>query len=128
MITELTCSTLLMLGIVTRRATVPLLPMLLVLLLVYPVDWPNNLLWGSMLLFLLTRGTGRFSVDRTIERHFVARGRYQWTDVHIVLGAQARRYPLSRECNHLGDPLRRIIFSICVPFILDSGLLADTYG
>jgi|RhiMetdeSRZDD1v2_1073273.scaffolds.fasta_scaffold702477_1 hypothetical protein len=128
MITELTCSTLLMLGIVTRGATLPLLPMLLVLLLVYPVDWPNNLLWGSILLFLLTRGTGRFSVDRTIERHFVARGRYQWTDVHIVLGAQARRCPLSRECNHLGDPLRRIIFSICVPFILDSGLLADTYG
>jgi putative oxidoreductase len=91
MITELTCSTLLMLGIVTRGATLPLLPMLLVLLLVYPVDWPNNLLWRSILLFLLTRGTGRFSVDRTIERHFVARGRYQWTDVHIVLGAQARR-------------------------------------
>jgi len=45
MITELTCSTLLMLGIVTRGATLPLLPMLLVLLLVYPVDWPNNLLW-----------------------------------------------------------------------------------
>jgi putative oxidoreductase len=71
MINELTCSTLLMLGIVTRVATLPLLAMLLVLQLVYPVDWPNNLLWGSVLLFLLTRGPGRFSVDRIIERHFV---------------------------------------------------------
>jgi putative oxidoreductase len=71
MINELTCSTLLMLGIVTRVATLPLLAMLLVLQLVYPVDWPNNLLWGSILLFLLTRGPGRISVDRIIERHFV---------------------------------------------------------
>ena len=73
MINELTCSTLLMLGIVTRVATLPLLAMLLVLQLVYPADWPNNVLWGSILLFLLTRGPGQFSVDRTIERHFVKR-------------------------------------------------------
>jgi putative oxidoreductase len=62
-----------MLGIVTRVATLPLLAMLLVLQLVYPADWPNNVLWGSMLLFLLTRGPGQFSVDHTIERHFVKR-------------------------------------------------------
>jgi putative oxidoreductase len=73
MINELTCSTLLMLGIVTRLATLPLLAMLLVLQLVYPVDWPNNVLWASILLFLLTRGPGRFSVDSFIERHFLAR-------------------------------------------------------
>ena len=75
MINELTCSTLLMLGIVTRVATLPLLAMLLVLQLVYPADWPNNLLWGSILLFLLTRGPGRFSVDHIVERHFVKRSR-----------------------------------------------------
>jgi putative oxidoreductase len=73
MINELTCSTLLMLGIVTRLATLPLLAMLLVLQLVYPADWPNNVLWASILLFLLTRGPGRFSVDSIIERHFLAR-------------------------------------------------------
>jgi putative oxidoreductase len=73
MINELTCSTLLMLGIVTRLATLPLLAMLLVLQLVYPVDWPNNVLWASILLYLLTRGPGRFSVDSIIERHFLAR-------------------------------------------------------
>jgi putative oxidoreductase len=73
MINELTCSTLLILGIATRVATLPLLAMLLVLQLVYPVDWPNNLLWGSILLFLLTRGPGQFSVDQMIERHFLKR-------------------------------------------------------
>ena len=71
MINELTCSTLLMLGIVTRVATLPLLAMLLVLQIVYPTDWPNNLLWGSILLFLLTRGPGSLSVDHIIERHFL---------------------------------------------------------
>ena len=73
MINELACSALLMLGIVTRVATLPLLAMLLVLQLVYPVDWPNNLLWGSILLFLLTRGPGQFSVDQMIERPFLKR-------------------------------------------------------
>ena len=73
MINELACSALLMLGIVTRVATLPLLAMLLVLQLVYPVDWPNNLLWGSILLFLLTRGPGPLSVDYIIERLFLKR-------------------------------------------------------
>jgi putative oxidoreductase len=73
MINELTCSTLLILGIVTRVATLPLLAMLLVLQLVYPADWPNNLLWGSILLFLLTRGPGPFSLDHVIEGYFVKR-------------------------------------------------------
>ena len=71
MINELTCSTLLILGIVARVATLPLLAMLLVLQIVYPTDWPNNLLWGSILLFLLTRGPGSLSVDHIIERHFL---------------------------------------------------------
>src|SRR5262249_25576148 len=44
-----------------------------------------------------------------------------WPTAHRQRGAT-----LSTECYHLGDPLRRIIFSICVPFILDSALLADT--
>ncbi len=73
MVNELTCSTLLMLGIVTRVATLPLLAMLLVLLLVYPADWPDNVLWASILLFLLTRGPGPLALDRIIERRFVKR-------------------------------------------------------
>ena len=68
MINELTFSTLLMAGLVTRVATLPLLAMILVIQLVYPADWPNNVLWGSILLFLLTRGPGPFSIDHLIER------------------------------------------------------------
>lgn len=73
MVNELTCSTLLMLGIVTRVATLPLLVMLLVLQLVYPADWPDNVLWGSILVFLLTRGPGPLALDQIIERRFVKR-------------------------------------------------------
>jgi putative oxidoreductase len=68
MINELTCSTLLIIGLATRIATLPLLAMILVIQLVYPVDWPDHVLWGSLLVFLLTRGPGRFSIDAVITR------------------------------------------------------------
>jgi putative oxidoreductase len=74
MINELTCSTLLLLGLATRLATLPLLAMILVLQIVYPGDWPDYVLWGSILIFLLTRGPGSISIDYLIERHFVKRG------------------------------------------------------
>jgi len=70
MINELTCSTLLMLGFASRLATLPLLAMILLIQIVYPVDWPDHVLWGSILLFLLTRGPGSFSIDHLIERYF----------------------------------------------------------
>jgi putative oxidoreductase len=73
MVNELTCSILLILGLATRVATVPLLAMISVIQLVYPADWPNHVLWGSILVFLLTRGAGPFSVDRIIGRHFLKR-------------------------------------------------------
>ena len=34
--------------------------------LVYPQAWPEHLVWGSILVFLLTRGPGAFSLDRLI--------------------------------------------------------------
>jgi len=73
MVNELTCSILLILGLATRVATVPLLAMISVIQLVYPTDWPNHVLWGSILMLLLTRGAGPFSVDRIIGRHFLKR-------------------------------------------------------
>jgi putative oxidoreductase len=73
MINELTCSTLLMLGLATRFATLPLLAMVLLFQVVYPTDWPNHVLWGSMLGFLLTRGPGPLSADYLIERYFLKR-------------------------------------------------------
>jgi putative oxidoreductase len=68
---ELGCSTLLVLGLATRLATLPLLGMIAVIqLFVYPSAWPEHLTWGSILLLLLTRGGGTVSLD-----HLVARAR-----------------------------------------------------
>ena len=61
---ELGCSTLLVLGLATRLATLPLLGMLAVIqTFVYPHSWSDHLIWGSILLFLLTRGAGTVSLD-----------------------------------------------------------------
>jgi putative oxidoreductase len=69
MINELTCSLLLLLGLATRLATLPLLAMILIIQIVYPTAWPDHVLWGSILIFLLTRGPGPFSIDYLIERY-----------------------------------------------------------
>ena len=67
MVFEIGCSALLIMGLATRGATVPLLGMLAVIqLFVYPNAWSEHLAWGSILLFLLTRGGGTFSLDRAI--------------------------------------------------------------
>lgn len=71
MIDELTCSTLLLLGLLTRLATLPLVGMMLVIQIVYPSAWPDHVLWGSVLFFLLTRGPGPFSIDYVIDRYFL---------------------------------------------------------
>lgn len=66
---ELTFSVLLIVGLATRLATLPLLGMVLVIqVLVYPQAWPEHLLWASILVFLLTRGPGELSLDGLIER------------------------------------------------------------
>ena len=62
---EFGCSILLALGLATRLATLPLLGMLAVIqTFVYPNSWSDHLTWGSILLFLLTRGAGAISLDR----------------------------------------------------------------
>jgi putative oxidoreductase len=74
MINELTTSTLLFLGLATRLATLPLLGMISVIqIFVYPNAWPDHVLWGSALIFLLTRGPGMLSVDHLIERYLIER-------------------------------------------------------
>ena len=68
---ELTFPVLLILGLATRLATLPLLGMILVIqTFVYPQAWVDHLLWGSILLFLLSRGPGAISLDALIERRF----------------------------------------------------------
>jgi putative oxidoreductase len=64
---ELGCSSLLILGLATRLATLPLLGMIMTIqLFVYPQAWPEHLVWSSILVFLLTRGPGAMSLDRMI--------------------------------------------------------------
>lgn len=64
---EIGCSVLLVLGLATRLATLPLLGMIAVIqTFVYPNAYAEHLTWTSILLFLLTRGGGPWSVDRAI--------------------------------------------------------------
>ena len=66
---ELGCPLLLMAGLATRLATLPLLGMIAVIqLFVYPSAWPEHLTWVSILVFLLTRGAGPISIDRLLRR------------------------------------------------------------
>jgi putative oxidoreductase len=75
---ELTNPILLFVGLATRLATLPFLGMLTVIqIFVYPNAWAEHLVWGSILLFLLTRGPGVFSLDHVIVRMMEARPRVQ---------------------------------------------------
>jgi putative oxidoreductase len=68
---ELTFPVLLIVGLATRFATLPLLGMIAVIqTFVYPQAWTDHLLWGSILIFLLSRGPGALSLDHLIERRF----------------------------------------------------------
>jgi putative oxidoreductase len=66
---ELGCSTLIFAGLATRLAALPLLGMTLVIqTFVYPENWVEHLTWASMLLFLVSRGPGKLSIDHAICR------------------------------------------------------------
>jgi len=66
---EIVFSILLLLGLATRLATLPLLGMVLVIqVFVYPQAWTEHLLWATVLLLLLTHGPGKLSLDHAIER------------------------------------------------------------
>ena len=60
----LSCPVLLALGLATRLAALPLLAMTAVIqTFVYPQNWPEHLTWAAMLLFLVVRGGGTYSLD-----------------------------------------------------------------
>src|SRR5215470_8577733 len=66
---ELGCSALILLGLLTRLATLPLLGMVFVIqTFVYPENWVEHLTWAAMLVFLLTRGPGPVSLDQLLAR------------------------------------------------------------
>jgi putative oxidoreductase len=71
---ELSTPVLLVLGLLTRPAAFILLGMTAVIeILVYPQAWPTHIQWAAMLLVLLCRGPGRFSLDHAIWRWLDAR-------------------------------------------------------
>ena len=68
MTVELGAPLFLFAGLATRLATLPLIGMTLVIVtLVYPASWAESLLWGSVLVMILTRGPGAISLDHVIE-------------------------------------------------------------
>ena len=68
---ELTTPVLLILGLATRIACLPMIGMTLVIqTFVYPQSWSEHLTWMTFLLLLLTRGPGVVSLDHVIRRIF----------------------------------------------------------
>lgn len=64
---ELSAPVLLVLGLFARLGAAALLTMTLVIqFLVYPANWPEHLMWASILAYVLTRGPGALSIDRAI--------------------------------------------------------------
>ncbi|HLG90351.1 MAG TPA: DoxX family protein [Alphaproteobacteria bacterium] len=69
---ELSCPILLVAGLATRLATLPMLGMTFVIeAFVYPEDWIEHLTWASLLIFILTRGPGVVSLDHWLVRRFL---------------------------------------------------------
>ncbi len=71
---ELSTPILLILGLFTRVATLPMIAMTLVIqIFVYPMSWADHLAWMTFLLLLLSRGPGVLSLDhlakKTLDRH-----------------------------------------------------------
>lgn len=68
---ELTTPVLLILGLATRLACLPMIGMTLVIqTFVYPQSWVEHLTWMTFLLLLVSRGPGLISADHLISRLF----------------------------------------------------------
>lgn len=61
---ELAAPAFILVGLATRLATLPLIALTLTIqFLVYPISYPDHLLWFAILVCILTRGPGGISVD-----------------------------------------------------------------
>jgi putative oxidoreductase len=66
---ELVAAFLLFIGLGARFAAFALLGLTATIqLFVYPENWPDHLLWASILTYVLSRGPGRLSVDHLVAR------------------------------------------------------------
>lgn len=65
--TELTGAVLLFIGLATRLSALALLGLVAVIqVFVYPENWPDHILWASLLLLLARTGAGKLSVDHLL--------------------------------------------------------------
>ena len=86
---EVTTPVLLVLGLLTRPAALVLLGMTAVIeIFVYPQAWPTHIQWAAMLLVLLCRGAGAFSLDALIERLW-SRFQGNQTNLNVKFGANS---------------------------------------
>ena len=66
---EIVCSVLVLIGLGTRLAALPLLGMtVFIQLFVYWTSWPQHILWAAILIYLIARGGGSWSFDRLLLR------------------------------------------------------------
>ncbi|MBZ9822829.1 DoxX family protein [Mesorhizobium sp. CA4] len=73
---EIAGSVLIFFGLFSRLAALMLLGVVSVIqIFVYPENWAEHLLWASLLLLVLTRGAGIFSLDYIAERNLSASAR-----------------------------------------------------
>lgn len=69
---ELTTPVLLVLGLATRPVALVLLGMTTVIeIFVYPQAWPAHIQWAAMLLVLLCRGAGNWSLDHLLRKRLL---------------------------------------------------------
>jgi putative oxidoreductase len=72
---ELSMPALIIAGLATRLAVLPLIGMtLFIQAFVYPMSWPDHLVWITLLGLLLARGPGVISVDALLARQFDRNG------------------------------------------------------
>jgi putative oxidoreductase len=71
---ELSAPILLVLGLFARLGATALLAMTLTIqFLVYPENWPEHLMWASILAYVLRNGPGPLSIDCLIARRLFGR-------------------------------------------------------
>ena len=71
---EVVCSALILIGLATRFAALPLLGMtFFIQLFVYWNSWPQHILWAVLLIYLVARGPGVWSFDHLLARRNIAR-------------------------------------------------------
>jgi putative oxidoreductase len=69
---EVSTPILLVLGLLTRAASLVLLGMTTVIeVFVYPLAWPTHIQWAAMMFVLLARGPGKLSLDWLIRRRLL---------------------------------------------------------